>query len=96
MIRNNLFQTIKNKKGLIGIKYADTDGVLAIIAHSPYASERSKLFLEMEILRAYNRYYKLVYHESMGGFFQKETNLIKIETEDFKWLDYAAGQKETS
>ena len=77
-------KAIKNKKGLVGIKYADTDGVLAIIAHSPYASARSRQFLELEILRAYNRYYKLVYHESMGGFYQKETNLIKIEMEDFK------------
>ena len=83
MVHNNLFQAIKNKKGLVGIKYADTDCILAIIAHSPYASARSKLFLEMEILRVYNRYYKMVYRESMGGFLQKESEFIKLKKEDF-------------
>lgn len=96
MVSKQLFKLINNKKGLVGIKYLHSNGVLAVICHSPYASSRSKAMLEQEILKAYNRYYKMVYRESMGEFFHDESALITINKEDFKWLDYVAGQKETS
>lgn len=83
MLRRQLFQTIKNKKGLIGIRYDDTDVVLAMFAHSPYASARSRMFLELEILRAYNRYYKMVCKESMGKFLQHGDEIIKLKKEEF-------------
>lgn len=83
MVSKHLFETIKNKKGLVGIKYLHGNGVVTVICHSPYASPRSKAMLEQDIIKAYNRYYKMVCRESMGEFFRDESALITINKEDF-------------
>ena len=83
MINRHLFETIKNKKGLVGIKYLHGNGVVTVICHSPYASARSKALLEQEILKAYNRYYRRVRKESMGEFFHDDSTLITINKEEF-------------
>ena len=83
MVSKHLFETIKNKKGLVGIKYLHGNGVVTVICHSPYASARSKALLEQEILKAYNRYYRRVRKESMGEFFHDDSALITINKEEF-------------
>lgn len=81
MAVRNLFSLKKNKKGMIGIQYSYMDGVIAIISHSPYASARSRVYLEQEILRAYNRYYRMVCKESMGDFFDENSEPIMLTKE---------------
>ena len=81
MAFNHVFETIRNKQGLVGINYLHRNGVIAVICHSPFASQRSRVWLEQEILRAYQRYYKMVRRESMGEFLHKNTTLITIEQE---------------
>ena len=81
MINRHLFETIKNKQGLVGIKYLHGNGVVTVICHSPYASARSKALLEQEILRAYDRYYRRVRRESMGEFFHNDS-IIAFGKED--------------
>lgn len=73
MVSKHLFEIIKNKQGLVGIKYLYGNGVLTVICHSPYASARSKALLEQEILKAYDRYYRRVRRESMGEFFHNDS-----------------------
>ena len=72
-----VFEIIKNKQGLVGIKYLHGNGVVTVICHSPYASPRSKSLLEQEILRAYYRYYRRVRREAMGEFYNNDS-LIKF------------------
>jgi len=83
MIPKHLFRIIKNQKGLTGIKYQHINGVVAIICHSPYASPRSKVWLEQEMIKLYDRYYKRVYRESMGEFFPNESVLFTLRKEEF-------------
>ena len=81
MAVRNLFSFKKNKKGMIGIQYSYADGVIAVISHSPYASARSRVYLEQEILRAYNRYYRMVCRESMGDFWDETAETINLSKE---------------
>lgn len=81
MVSKHLFEIIKNKQGLVGIKYLNGNGVLTVISHSPYASPRSNALLEQEILKAYDRYYRRVRRESMGEFFHKDS-IITFGKED--------------
>ena len=83
MISKHLFETIKNKQGLVGIKYLHGNGVVTVICHSPYASSRSKALLEQEILRAHDRYYRRVRRESMGEFYNNDS-LITFGKEDIQ------------
>ena len=81
MAVRNLFSFKKNKKGMIGIQYSYADGVIAVISHSTYASARSRVYLEQEILRAYNRYYRMVCRESMGDFWDETAETINLSKE---------------
>ena len=76
-MKMRVFEIIKNKQGLVGIKYLHGNGVVTVICHSPYASARSKALLEQEILRAYDRYYRRVRRETMGEFYNNDS-LIKF------------------
>lgn len=81
MVSKHLFEIIKNKQGLVGIKYLHGNGVVTVICHSPYASARSKALLEQDVLKAYDRYYRRVCRESMGEFFHNDS-LITFGKED--------------
>ena len=81
MAMKNLFSLRKNKKGMVGIQYSYMDGVIAVISHSPYASARSREWLEQEILKAYNRYYRIVCRESMGEFVDEKFEPIMLTKE---------------
>ena len=81
MLGQQVFKLVNNKKGMVGINYLHRNGVIAVLCHSPFASQRSRVWLEQEIVRAYQRYYKMVRRESMGEFLHKNTTLINIEQE---------------
>lgn len=82
MVEEYLFSIKRNPRGLVGIKYIHVNGVVVVVAHSPYASPRSKIWLEHKLIKIYAKYYKKVTRESMGIFLNDESTVIKLPKEE--------------
>ncbi len=78
-MRRNIFETIYNTKGMLGIQSKacpdglmdgnkDSHQVVLLAWRSPHATAERNAWLERKLRKAYSRYYLMVLLDSFGQF----------------------------
>lgn len=78
-----LFHSIVNKKGMVGIRCNNRSSLVGLYYQSPNASIKSNAWLERKILRIYTKYYLKVSLETTGQFWRENEPAINTTYANF-------------